>query len=151
MNILANLSVFPTIAGMLMLGAALTGRSGGLGVTEFPGMAESGWRPPLIGGGGADAQKPILLLIGYGIILMTPGIVDQMKKLFKVPPAEMPMIGAAIGYGAGPAKGAMGLGVTAGKFKAAEYLEAKRVTEESERKKSLLGLAKKVMEQRARG
>lgn len=145
MNLLASLSVFPTVAAMLILGAALTGKGGGLGVNEFPGMTETGWRPPLIGGGSAGSQEPIMLLIGYGIILMTPGMVDQVKKLFKVPPAEMPAIGAAVGAGARPVTGTAGLGVSGAREWGAESLEARAKAAPTPRKESLFGIGAKLI------
>ena len=145
-NLLASLSVFPTVAAMLILGAALTGKGDGLGVNEL-GMTETGWRPPLIGGGSGGSQEPIMLLIGYGIILMTPGMVDRVKKLFQVPPAEMPAIGAAIGTGARPVTGTAGLGLKAGRVGLADRLAAAAPTTPITRRDKALG----VLEQLLRG
>ena len=126
-NLLASLSVFPTVAAMLILAATLTGKGGSLGAKEFSGIAETGWRPPLIGGksgSGGLNQEAIMTLIGYGLLLMTPGMVDRVKKLFQVPPAEMPAIGAAVGAGArgvaAPVRGLgrLGAGETLEKFRA---------------------------------
>ncbi|MBI3070010.1 MAG: hypothetical protein HYY87_01760 [Candidatus Levybacteria bacterium] len=59
--------------------------------------------PPLIGNP-ADTSA-FGALIGLGIILMTPSIVDLMKQVFKAPKLDVSTVGKAVGAGTGAGKG----------------------------------------------
>ncbi len=99
---LSNIIIFPLVAVVLMLAAVLTG-SEGWGVPQGIGYGQgtTGWVAPMIGIG-TDATQA---LIGFGMMLMLPSIIDMVKKAIGAP-----------GIGAGvmaPIAGAAGV-VTAG-------------------------------------
>lgn len=102
-NMAANLLAFPATLAMFMLGKIfmdIFGNTSVVGVQKFT--------PPFIG----DVGDPSLIgsLIGLGIILMTPNIVNLLKTALKAPKTDMG-IGAAIGAGTGiPTKAAMTAG-----------------------------------------
>ena len=105
-GLIANLSVFPTVIIMLALTAKLTE------------LAETGqiWMPPLIKPPLVGAPGNIIVAImGYGMFLMTPKIVDIIKEALSIKPFKY---GTAIGEAFGPIKmGArMGVGPAAGRI-----------------------------------
>ncbi|MFH1832780.1 MAG: hypothetical protein ABH816_01250 [Candidatus Levyibacteriota bacterium] len=91
-DIIANLSVFPVTIGMFLLGKVF--------IDNFKAAPKNMFVPPLIG----NYLEPELLgaLIGLGIILLTPQVVNTMKEALKAPQFKQ---GAAIGQaiGVGPA------------------------------------------------
>src|SRR3990172_488795 len=92
-NIGANLLAFPTVLAMFMLGRVFMDSFG-----TTPTTGTQNFVPPLIGNPG----NPSLIgsLIGLGIILMTPNVVNILKAALKTPKTEAG-IGAAIGAGPG--------------------------------------------------
>ena len=88
----SDLIVFPATLVMFLLGKVL--------IDAF-GKAQPGsfFVPPFIGNPGS----PNLMgsLIGFGIILMTPSVVNMMKALLKAPKFDISAIGQAIGVGVG--------------------------------------------------
>lgn len=101
-DIVANLSAFPTTIGMFLIGKILM---------ETVGKVETGtFVPPLIGNPGQGAQSLLASLIGLGIILMTPQVVNMMKEAFKAPQMKYTAaIGQAVGVGPGLGLGAFGV------------------------------------------
>lgn len=105
----ANLLAFPVTIAMFMLGKVFMDI---FGTTP----AGQSFVPPLIGNPG----DPSLIgsLIGLGILLMTPNVVNLLKQMLKVPKVETG-IGAALGAGAaipmGTGKNVAGL-ITAYKY-----------------------------------
>jgi len=84
----ANLAAFPATIFMFALGKVIMDNFGGAGTNAFV--------PPLIGG--FDDPKTFSSLIGIGIILMTPNIVNLLKAALKAPKMDSG-IGKAIGVG----------------------------------------------------
>lgn len=109
-DILANLSAFPVTIGMLLLGRVFMEN---FGQTQTAGQ----FVPPLIGN--PSAIDTIKSLIGLGIILMTPQVVEMMKAVFKAPKLDTSAIGGAIGAGTGIPGGA--IGTAAGLMTASKY------------------------------
>lgn len=95
-EILANLSAFPTVIGMFLLGRVFIDTFG-------PTQSSGQFVPPLIGN--PASINAIGSLIGIGIILMTPQVVSMMRDLFKPPPFKY---SAAIGQAVGIAPGIVG-------------------------------------------
>ncbi|MDP2672045.1 MAG: hypothetical protein Q8O68_00860 [Candidatus Daviesbacteria bacterium] len=93
-NIGANLLAFPTVIAMFMLGNIFMYTFG----NNTPNSATN-FVPPLIG----NPSEPSLIgsLIGLGIILMTPNVVNMLKQMLKAPKTDMG--GAMKGIGAGAA------------------------------------------------
>ncbi len=86
----ANLSAFPAVIAFLLAGK--------LFMVQFS-TGDDVFVPPLIGNLGDG--KAIGSIIGLGIILTTPQVVDWMKAAFKAPKIDISSIGKAIGVGAG--------------------------------------------------
>jgi len=99
----ANLLAFPVTIGMFMLGKVFIDA---FGTTQIKGE----FVPPLIGNPGAT--DAIGSLIGLGIILMTPNVVNMLKAALKAPKVDTGGFGKAIGVGTGvltaPAKPVIG-------------------------------------------
>ncbi len=82
-GMLANVLVFPATVVLFMIAAALTGSDywgagEGIGFVEQEGIGQG---LPLLGGIDINAMKAI---IGLGIILMAPKVVDMVKNALKV-------------------------------------------------------------------
>ena len=87
----ANLIAFPTTIVMFLLGRAF--------MTDF-GSGGKIFAPPLIGN--PNAGSAFGSLIGLGIILMTPQVVNMMKEFLKAPQLKYTAaIGQAVGLGGG--------------------------------------------------
>ncbi|MBI2337825.1 hypothetical protein HYU95_01445, partial [Candidatus Daviesbacteria bacterium] len=110
-DILANLSAFPVTIAMFLMGRVFIEAFGSSKdvATKFA--------PPLIGNP-ADTSA-FGALIGLGIILMTPSVVEMMKAVFKAPKLDTSAIGQAIGAGTGIPGSA--IGTAAGLMTAAKY------------------------------
>ena len=110
-DIVANLAAFPAVIGMFMLGKVF--------MDAFRKTPASGQNfvPPLIGNPG----DPSLIgsLIGLGIILMTPNVVNMLKTALKAPKLDTGGIGASLRGGAGAPIG--GLRTAAGMYGASQY------------------------------
>lgn len=91
----ANLLAFPATIIILLLGRIM--------IDSFN-ETKQAFVPPLIGN---PATSAIGSLIGFGIILILPGVVNMIKAAFKAPKFDMASIGAAVGAGTG----AFGAGV----------------------------------------
>lgn len=76
-ELLGNLMAFPAVLGFFLMGKLFVTQLGGVAKTDLG----SNFVPPLIGGA-ADTDK-IGVLIGLGIILASPHIVEMTKKAFK--------------------------------------------------------------------
>lgn len=109
-DIIANLSAFPVTIAMFLLGRIFMDAFGtSTGTSPFV--------APLIGNPGD--QKAIGALIGLGVILMTPQVVEMMKAVLKAPKLDVSAIGGAVGMGTGvPTKA---IGTAAGLMTAAKY------------------------------
>ena len=91
-DIVANLAAFPATIAIFLLAKVF--------MDVIP-SAKSSFAPPLIGNPGD--YKSFAALIGLGIILVTPNIVNMMKSALKAPKMDLSSIGAAVGAGAGVA------------------------------------------------
>lgn len=89
----ANLLAFPATVIMFLLGKVF--------IEAFNKAPANSFAPPLIG----NANSPNLFgsLIGLGIILLTPSVVDMIKAALKAPKFDLGAVGAAVGVGAGAA------------------------------------------------
>jgi len=101
-NIVANLAAFPATIALFLMGKVF--------VDAFSsGNASGQFVPPLIGNPGD--LNAIGALIGLGIILITPNIVNMLKAALKAPKIDIGSIGQAIGVGtAFPINTAKGIG-----------------------------------------
>ena len=119
-NILANAMAFPAAALMLVFSAALMGQtnerwkiSDKIGFTDT--TSGVNWVPPLLFGGdagsNANSVDAIVGLLGIGILLMTPKVVDMVKEALQAPEFKYgSAIGEAVGFGWGGAKNVAGRG-----------------------------------------
>ncbi len=73
--LLSNIIPFPIVAGLLMIASAL------ISAYETSGF----WVAPFLGSLGTGVSGVLPALIGIGIILLTPSIVDQAKKAIGAP------------------------------------------------------------------
>ncbi len=87
-NYVANLSVFPITAAMLLIGTVLT--------KDYDNL----WVPPLLGAAG-ETSRGFVGLIGLGVLLTIPSVANSIKEALKTK-------GAPVGLGA--ALGPMGSG-----------------------------------------
>lgn len=94
-GIASELLAFPATIAMFMLG--------GIFVSGFSGKSGI-FVPPLIGNPGESAFSS---LIGLGIILMTPNVVNLMKAALKAPKFDIPSVGQAVGAGQAVVGGAI--------------------------------------------
>ena len=101
-DIVANLAAFPATIGMFMLGKVFMDAFGEC-PAESPNCAANNFVPPLIG----NAGEPSLIgsLIGLGIILMTPNVVNMLKTALKAPKIDTGGAFKALGAGAGAPMG----------------------------------------------
>lgn len=90
-DILANLSAFPVTIGMFLLGKVF--------IDNFATTQTNQFVPPLIGN--PSSPNAIGSLIGLGIILMTPQVVNMMKEVLKAPKLDTTAIARAMGTGVG--------------------------------------------------
>lgn len=91
-DIIANLSVFPVTIGMFLLGTAFRLAIKDSTVPTFV--------PPMVGS--STNIEVLASLIGLGIILMTPQVLNMMKDAIKAPQLKYTAaIGQAVGVGAG--------------------------------------------------
>jgi hypothetical protein len=74
-DMIANLSVFPVTITMFLLGQIF--------LASFQGSNGAMFVPPLIGNPGS--VQAISSIIGFAIIMMTPGVVTMMRDLLKAP------------------------------------------------------------------
>ncbi|MBI2613961.1 MAG: hypothetical protein HYW62_04255 [Candidatus Levybacteria bacterium] len=91
-DIIANLAAFPAVIGMFMLGKVFMDAF----TKGTPGQQ---FVPPLIGNPGDTSL--IGSLIGLGIILMTPNVVNMLKSALKAPKIDTGATLKALGAGAG--------------------------------------------------
>ncbi len=91
-DLIANLAAFPAAIVMFLLGRVFIDA---FGSTQTTGQ----FVPPLIAN--PSDTKAIGALIGLGIILATPNVVNMMKAALKAPKVDLSSIGAAIGVGTG--------------------------------------------------
>ncbi len=89
-NIVANLAAFPATIVMFLLGRAFMDAFGST-------SAGGEFVPPLIAN--PLDTRAIGAVIGLGIILATPNVVNMMKAALKAPKLDLSTIGAAIGAG----------------------------------------------------
>lgn len=118
-NLLANAMAFPAAIMMLVFAAALMGQTGEhFRIADDIGFTDSvsgvKWIPPLVFGSGAGATNPVdavIALIGIGILLMTPKVVDMVKEAIQAPEFKYgSAIGEAVGFGWSPIKRGWGAG-----------------------------------------
>ena len=88
-NYVANLSVFPITAAMLLIGTVLT--------KDYDNL----WVPPLLGAAG-ETSRGLVGLIGLGVLLTIPSVANSIKEALKTK-------GAPVGIGS--ALGPMGAGI----------------------------------------
>ncbi len=101
-HLIANLAAFPAVIGMFLLGKVFMDAFG-------KETSSSYFVPPLIG----DRVSPEALgsIIGLGIILMTPNVIDMLKTALKVPKFDAGLAkGFAPGLAAVGKAGQIGLG-----------------------------------------
>ena len=93
-DMLANLLAFPVTIALLLLGRVF------MDTFTAPTQTVALFVPPLIGNpnGASGGGNPLGWLIGLAIILVTPGIVNQMRELLKSPQSKL---GAQIFQGLG--------------------------------------------------
>lgn len=118
-NIVGGLLAFPLTLVMILLAAVFTGRAPtDWGVTPPEGLGEANfWIPPLLILKGVDDPARILSsLIGLGLILMAPRVVEMAKDAVKIPAGKGygTAIGQALGVGV---RVPVGTGTEAYKFK----------------------------------
>ncbi len=98
-NLIANLAAFPAAIVMFLIG--------GVFIDAFGSSNTAGqFVPPLITN--PSSTKAIGALIGLGIILATPSVVNMMKAALKAPKIDLSTVGTAIGTGPRVAGGAFG-------------------------------------------
>jgi|SRR3990167_6167850 len=103
-DLVANLAAFPATIVMFLLGKTFIDA-----FATSPGQGQ--FVPPLIGNPGDI--KSFGALIGLGIILTTPNVVNMMKAALKAPKFDLSAAGQAIGVGAGyPISVGRGVGQT---------------------------------------
>lgn len=90
-DIAANLLAFPATIFMLLIGKVF--------MDSFGKTSSTGFVPPLIGDPGSSSL--IGSLISFGILLMTPNIVNMLKQALKAPKTDMSIIGQTIRAGGG--------------------------------------------------
>ena len=125
---LSNIIVFPLVAAVLILTAVLTGSEGwGVPTGVGFGTGTTGWVAPIVGG---VTLETIQALIGFGMLLLLPSIIDMVKKAIGAP-------GLAEGLGAplGAVVGVMGAGKRA-------YEERRGITAYREAERKLKAEAK---------
>lgn len=86
-NLVANLSVFPITAIMIVIGRILTSADPTFGASKL-------WTPPLLGTGGSAGYTG---LIGLGILFTIPSVAGAVKELLKAKPAVNAGPGAILG------------------------------------------------------
>lgn len=103
-NLLANAIAFPAAALMIVFAVAIMGMEGdrwkvspGIGFTDKDNGVN--WTAPLIFGtgdnyGAGNAVDAVKALLGFGILLMTPKVVDMVKEALQAPEFKY---GSAIG------------------------------------------------------
>lgn len=78
LNIIANLSVFPTTVAVIMFGTYLT--------RWMPRGTSPIWKPPFIGAAATSDMNLFTALLGLGVIFTAPTLVATVKKMFKPKP-----------------------------------------------------------------
>lgn len=78
LNIIANLSVFPTTVAVIMFGTYLT--------AWVPRNTTSLWKPPFIGVAWTSDFNLFTALLGIGVIFTAPTLVASVKKMFRPKP-----------------------------------------------------------------
>src|SRR3989344_3939232 len=99
-DIIANLAAFPAVIGMFMLGKVfMDAFTCDVKIQTCKDSLAHNFVPPLIGNPG----DPSLIgsLIGLGIILMTPNVVNMLKTALKAPKIDTGGVGRAVGAGVG--------------------------------------------------
>ena len=118
-NLLANAMAFPAACIMIVFAAALMGQTGEpWNISDNIGFTDSDqgvkWTAPLIFGSGGGATNPvdaIQALLGMGILLMTPKVVDMVKEALQAPEFKYgSAIGEAVGASWGGVKDVAGRG-----------------------------------------
>ena len=101
LNLVANLSVFPATVAIIYLSWIFTSAAWGGKL----------WGPPFIGGpltdsgaSGSDGGNPMALILGLGIMFMSPNLVAAVKKALHAKPALPISAGTALS----PLSGAVG-------------------------------------------
>jgi len=126
-----ELLAFPATIVMFLLGKALID-----GFSNSPGFF-----PPLIGNPGAP--KTVGALLGLGMILLTPNVVNMIKGWLKAPKFDISAIAQAIGAGAGyPVNVGKGVGGILG---GANEYEIQNVTGPEENQRLVYGKRTKFM------
>lgn len=96
-NLLANAAVFPVMAAMVLIGAALVGGDnteiGGLNMTDSA-VSLDGWVPPFINGSQGSPDS-IRAIIGIGIVMLLPTVGQITKQMLGV--EASPFSGQVIG------------------------------------------------------
>ncbi len=88
-DVLANLAVFPVVIAILIIGRIF--------IDAFGNTKGDYFVPPLIGNPGDPSE--IGTLIGLGMILLTPQLIDTVKGMLKTKTPNFPSIATAIGAG----------------------------------------------------
>lgn len=96
-DVISNLSAFPTTLILFLVGKAIID---GLGApTTSGGISQSFFIPPFIGNPGSITT--IKALIGVGIILVTPEVVNMVREALRAPEFKyVAAIGRSVGVGA---------------------------------------------------
>jgi len=94
-NTLANIAVFPALIIMMGLTAKI--------INTVEQSGQELWTPSVLTVWGAGASSRIVVaIIGFGMLLITPRVVDMVREALQVKP--FPYGGAAIGEAMGPVK-----------------------------------------------
>jgi hypothetical protein len=103
-DMIANLSVFPVTITMFLIGQIF--------LASFQGSNGAMFVPPLIGNPGSI--QALSSIIGFAIIMMTPGVVTMMRDLLKTPGFKYSAEAfKSIGSGKGVLSGGVGTGMGA--------------------------------------
>lgn len=90
-SLLANLSAFPTVILLFMIGKT---------IQELTANTSGNFVPPLVGNPGGNSGEAIGSIIGLGIILIMPEAITMTKQAFKAPENKyMSSVGRALGTG----------------------------------------------------
>lgn len=102
-DIFSNLVTFPTVVSFLLLGRVFSDHFAAATATSTP------FTPPFVG---AIDPRNLGSLIGLGFVLMTPVVLERVRKAVGAPDLDLSPINQALGVGSlgGVASGAGGIG-----------------------------------------
>ncbi len=93
-NLFANVAIFPVVALMFILAAALTGSSDNeMGIKAIGGATGNSFQVPFLNSVSASSFGA---LIGFGVLMMMPKVIELVQKALKVESPMAGMMGAAM-------------------------------------------------------